>query len=70
MKVYGEMDAQIHILFTSALAGGAWSASRSGRFTPGERDPCTHWIGSWVSLRADLEDVEKRKLLPLLGLEL
>jgi hypothetical protein len=27
---------QIHILLTSALAGGEWSASRPVRFTPGE----------------------------------
>jgi hypothetical protein len=28
----------------SALDGGEWSASRSGRFTPRERVPGTHWI--------------------------
>jgi hypothetical protein len=33
---------------TSALVGGQWSASRPGRFTPGERAPGTHWIGGWV----------------------
>jgi hypothetical protein len=41
-----------------------------GRFTPGERAAGTHWIGSWVGLRADLDDVEKRKFLTLPGLEL
>jgi len=29
------VEVQIHSLFTSALDGGKWSASRSGRFTPG-----------------------------------
>jgi hypothetical protein len=55
---------------TSALAGGEWSASRPGRFIPGEWDPDTHWIGDWVNPRAGLDDLEKRKFLTLLGLEL
>jgi hypothetical protein len=46
------MYSSIHSL-TSALAGGEWSASRPGRFTPRERDPVTHWIGGWVGRRAD-----------------
>jgi len=29
---------------TSALDGGEWSALRSGRFTPREKAPGTHWI--------------------------
>jgi hypothetical protein len=53
-----------------ALAGGEWSVSRPGRFTPGERTPGTHWIGGWVDPRASLDDVEKRKFLTLPGLEL
>jgi hypothetical protein len=53
-----------------ALAGGEWSVSRPSRFTPGERAPCTHWIGGWVDPRAGLDDVEKRKFLTLRGLEL
>jgi hypothetical protein len=32
--------------------------------------PGTHWIGGWVDPRAGLEDVEKRKFMTLLGLEL
>jgi hypothetical protein len=49
---------------------GEWSASRPGRFTPGERAPGTHWIEGWVGPRASLDDVEKRKFLALPGLEL
>jgi hypothetical protein len=70
MKAYGGVDVYIHIFLTSALAGGEWSASRPGRFTPGGRAPCTHWIGGWVDPRAGLEDIEKRQFLTLPGLEL
>jgi hypothetical protein len=70
MKAYGGVDAYIHIFLTSALVGGEWSTSRPGRFTPGERAPGTHLIGVWVDLRAGLDDLEKRKFLALLGLEL
>jgi hypothetical protein len=48
---------------TSALAGGKWSASRLGRFTPAERAPGTHWIGGWVGPRAGLDNVVKRKFV-------
>jgi hypothetical protein len=48
-----EVDVYIHIFWTSALVGGEWSASRLGRFTPGERAPGTHCIG------ASLDDMEK-----------
>jgi hypothetical protein len=30
----------------------------------------THWIGGWVGPRTGLDDMEKRKFLPLPGLEL
>jgi hypothetical protein len=46
-----------------------WSASRPGHFTPGERGPGTHKIGGWVGPRAAVDAVEKRKILPLLGIE-
>jgi hypothetical protein len=41
------------------------SSQRPGRFTPGEKAPGTHWIGGWVNPRANLDDVEKKKFLPL-----
>jgi hypothetical protein len=53
--------------FTSALDEGEWSASRPGRFTPGETAPGSHRIGGWVSLRAGLDVVEWRKCLTLAG---
>jgi hypothetical protein len=42
MKVYGGVDAYIHIVLDSALDGDEWTASRPGRFTPGERAAGTH----------------------------
>jgi hypothetical protein len=50
---------------TSALAGGEWSASRPGCFTLGEKAPGTQEIEGWVNPRVGLDDVEKRKFLPL-----
>jgi hypothetical protein len=70
MKAYEGVDVLIHIFLTSALAGGEWSASRIGRFNPGERALGTHWIEGWVGSRAGLEDMERRKCLTLPGLEL
>jgi hypothetical protein len=70
MKAYGGVDVQVHIFLTSVLVGGEWSASRPGRFTPGEIAPGTHWIGGWVDPRAGLDDVKERKFLTLSGLEL
>jgi hypothetical protein len=49
---------------TSTLDGGERSSSHPGRFTPG-----TNWIGGWVSLRARLDTVEKKKILTLPGIE-
>jgi hypothetical protein len=65
MKTYGGVDVYIRICLTSALIVGEWSASRLGRFTPGERAPGTHWTGGWVGPRAGLNDVRNRKLLTL-----
>jgi hypothetical protein len=56
MKAYGRVDVWIHIFLTSPLAGGEWSASRPGRFTPREKASGTHCIGSWVDPRAGLDD--------------
>jgi hypothetical protein len=70
MKAYGGVDVQIHIFLISALAGGERSASCPGRFTPEERAPVTHCIEGWVDPGDGLDNVEKRKFLPLPGLEL
>jgi hypothetical protein len=64
------VDVQIHVFLTLGLAGGEWSASYLGHFTPGERASNTQWIGSWMGPRADPDNVEKRKYLTLSGIEL
>jgi hypothetical protein len=47
---------------TSGLDTGERSASRPSRFTPREREPCTHWIEGWMGSRAVLDAVVKRKI--------
>jgi hypothetical protein len=56
---------------TSAVDGCEWSASRSGIFTPMERDPDTHGIGGWVALSRYGRGGEEKKipLFPLPGIE-
>jgi hypothetical protein len=54
---------------TSALDGGEWSASRTGRFTPRKRAPGTPWIGGWVGSRTVLEAAVKRKFPAPPGIE-
>jgi hypothetical protein len=60
--VLGELRYSSTHSLTSALDGGEWSASRPSRFTPRERDPCTHWIGGSVGPRDVLDVVVKRKI--------
>jgi hypothetical protein len=54
------VEVQVHAL-TSVLNRGEWSASCTCRFTPGLREPGTHWIGDWMGPRAGLDAVAKRK---------
>jgi hypothetical protein len=70
MKTYGGVDVWIHSSLTSALVGGEWSASHSGRFILGERVPRTRWTGSWVGRSVGVDDLEKTKFLTLPGHEL
>jgi hypothetical protein len=41
-----------------------------GLFISGETASGTHWIGGWVGPRAGMDDVERRRILSLSGLEL
>jgi hypothetical protein len=69
MKTYAAVVVEIYVFVTSALVGVEWSASRTGRFTPGEKAPGTQWTGGWVGPRAGLGLAKKRKFLILPGHE-
>jgi hypothetical protein len=56
------VEVQFTHSLTSALDGGEWSASRLGRFIPRGRAPGNHWVGGWVSPKAGLDAVVKRKI--------
>jgi hypothetical protein len=58
---WGSGGVASHI-FTSALDGGKWSASRPGCFIPRERAPGTYSIEGWVGPRAGLDAVVKRTI--------
>jgi hypothetical protein len=66
MNAYWGSGGIAYTFLTSALDGSEWSASRPGRFTPKERSAGTHWTEDWVGLRAGLDTVLKRKILPIL----
>jgi hypothetical protein len=70
MKAYGGVGVENHVLLTSALDGGEWSALRPDRFTPGEEAPGTYWRGGWVGPKTGLDDVERRIYFTPPGLEL
>jgi hypothetical protein len=71
IKTYREVDVQIRIFLTSTLVSDEWQGSSLGRrCTPGENFPGTHFTGSWICSRTGLNVAERRKILPLPGLEL
>jgi hypothetical protein len=68
MKTYGS-GGIAPLFLTSALGGGEWPASHTRCLTPGERAPSNNWFAGWVSSIADVDAVEKRKILLLSGIE-
>jgi hypothetical protein len=71
MKTYRGVEDYRYTFLTSALDGEEWSASRPGCFTPEEKVPSIHWMGTGMGGTPEmgLNAVEKN-LLPLLGIEL
>jgi hypothetical protein len=61
MEAHGKVEAKLHSLSTSALNGDDRSALHPGRSTTGKQ-PDTDWIKGWVSPRARLDILEKRKI--------
>jgi hypothetical protein len=60
----------IHTFVTLVLGEGECLAVCPGCFSPWERSPRTHWVGSFVDPRASLDAVEKGKhLSPLPEIE-
>jgi hypothetical protein len=70
LRDHGIVGVETHVLLTSALVRREWSASRPGRFIPGERDPDNHYMGGWVGPRDDLDEMEKWKFLSSPGFEI
>jgi hypothetical protein len=64
MMTYGAGEEVYSSAILDLCTKWEWSASRPGNLTPS-----THWIGGWVSPRAGLDAVEKRRLLSLPGLQ-
>jgi hypothetical protein len=54
---------------TSALDGGEWSASRPGRYTPGDMAPGTHWIWGWGGSQSRSKRCGEEKILLLPGID-
>jgi hypothetical protein len=57
----GRLQVRLHSFLTSALDGGKWLNSRSGRFYSG-KSLGTHWIGRWVGLSAFLTFRRRKNL--------
>jgi hypothetical protein len=70
MKTCGKVDVRIHVFLHSVSVGAEWSSSHSGRFTPRQNAPGTHWIGGWLGPGTCLDEMESRKIKPLPGTEL
>jgi hypothetical protein len=52
--VKGERKYSVYSFLTLEL-GWVSGQSRPGRASPPGNDPSNHWMGGWVSLRADLD---------------
>jgi hypothetical protein len=58
-KAYRGVDAQIHIVFNSALVAGKCAISLPAALPSEKGPPGTHWIIGWVDPIASMNDMEK-----------
>jgi hypothetical protein len=63
MKIYGGVELWLHAFLFLVLDGDEWPASRPQCFILGEKASGSNSIGC-VGPRDNLDDVEKRKILP------
>jgi hypothetical protein len=67
MKTYGHGDINPRILDIIIIWSGQLDASAA---LPPRKATSIHWIDGWVGLRTGVDNVERRKILLLPGLEL
>jgi hypothetical protein len=65
MKTYEGVD--FHVFSNSALVGGEWLERCPGFISDKILSTC--WVGGWECSRTGKGDMDKRKFLPLQGLE-
>jgi hypothetical protein len=63
--MYDGVELQLHEFFTLALAGGEWQVHAPAALPPGKQPIGTDLRRGWVSPRAGLYAVAKRKHLCL-----
>jgi len=51
-------ELQFHSFLTWALDGENWSSWHTDRFITGKKASDSHWVGDWISSRADLDYLE------------
>jgi hypothetical protein len=70
MMTCGGVDVQIHLVFILSLPASEWPVPCPCHLTLREMASDISSAGDRAGLRFDLDDMEKREFLALLGLEL
>ena len=70
MKACGGEEVLLHAFLISALHGEERTNSNPRHRTSRDRVPCTYWRGEGVGAAARLDDLEKKYVVLLSGIEL